>query len=671
MKSILKKDRILVFIALLGLLASLAPLAARTKAEQSNRYYDYILDYSSLRYMASQSTQSEGEWLDRFASLGIDKATVAEATALGLSGSAGIPIHSMTVKDAMGDFGWESSYPDEVIGWMRESKDVSDAIICTDTAEAFDWVMNAFNARVENFTAKTCCDGEKGFIFLAQQPGGAKGEGLLKLRLGIWPDIASLLEEHGYQIVPRTETMKGENGTRFAQAYIEVLEHYTSPYFMNNGDELIGYESDEGRELLTQYLRESGASLAMVEQNDQSQNITWPGTVELLNSIDYHGIRVFNEWGYIQNRYAYCGYTGPEEITNSFFRAIVERNCKVIWLKMILEPDNDVSWDADQTEWTYITDPAAYEKMILDLDARLEPMGYTRTTVPPMELEMPSAALHIVQGIGTAALLVLLFDLFFLVSRRTSLLLLVLAALGMTGLAVLKPASYPLLLSMAGGIVMPSIAAVGLCRVMREKRRQAPRPGFGRLLGFAYEETGARDAVLAQVGPRGEKGRIKRFNAYFAELMKTPMQLGWFLAVVVIAVAAVFLLAVFVYYIYRTGNSATTSSAELAFRNFLENTLVIRPRTKEMIVGWPMLLLFIWSLRRGMKFLPMVFGLGMTIGLVSVVNTFLHIRTPFLISLLRTGWGVLFGLLIGLALVLLAELIYRAVRHICGVEKHV
>ena len=29
----------------------------------------------------------------------------------------------------------------------------------------------------------------------------------------------------------------------------------------------------------------------------------------------------------------------------------------------------------------------------------------------------------------------------------------------------------------------------------------------------------------------------------------------------------------------------------------------------------------------------MVFGLGMTIGLVSVVNTFLHIRTPFLISL--------------------------------------
>ena len=725
MKSILKKDRILVFVALLGLLASLAPLAARTKAEQSNRYYDYILDYSSLRYMASQSTQSEGEWLDRFASLGIRKVTVAEATALGLNGSAGIPIHAMTVKDAMGDFGWESSYPDEVVGWMRESKDVSDAIICTDTAEAFDWVMNAFNARVENFTARTCRDGEKGFIFLAQQPGGAKGEGLLKLRLGIWPDIASLLEEHGYQIVPRTETMKGENGTRFAQAYIEVLEQYASPYFMNNGDELIGYESAEGRELLAQYLRESGASLAMVEQNDQSQNITWPGTVELLNSIDYHGIRVFNEWGYIQNRYAYCGYTGPEEITNSFFRAIVERNCKVIWLKMILEPDNDVSWDADQTEWTYITDPAAYEKMILDLDARLEPMGYTRTTVPPMELETPSVALHIVQGIGTAALIVILLDLFFFIGKRWRTILFAVGALGLAGLAVLKPSMFRLILSMSGGIVMPSIAAVGLCRVLLEKRRSEPQIKFGKLLGFtlgtaiatiltafcgsllassalsqlsylleidlycgvklmqlipialfmlayllvyAYEETGAREAVLAHAGQRGEKNRVKRFNAYFGELMQTPMKLGWFLAIVVIAVAAVFMLLVFAYYMYRTGNSTTTSARELAFRNFLENTLIARPRTKEMIVGWPMLMLFIWSLRRRMKFLPMIFGTGMTIGLVSVVNTFLHIRTPFLLSLLRTGWGVLFGLLIGLAAVVIAELVYRLVRRVCGVE---
>ena len=725
MKSFLKKDRLLVLLALLGLLASLVPIVNRVQTEESNKYYDYVLDYASLRSMARQSSQTEDEWLDLFRSLGVDKVALSEASALNLHDNAAIPVHAMTVKKAAESYGWENNYPAEVVSWLSESTDVSDAIIWTETAAAYEWMLDAFNVRFENFEAKTYLEGEHGFIFIQQQENGMKGEKLLDLRLGIWPGTVELLERHGYQIVPRTVTQKDMNGTKFAEAYIDVLKHYNAPYFMNNGDELVGYESDEGWDLLVQYLNESGASVAMMEQNDQSQNQTWPGIEDLLNETGYRGIRVFNEWAYIQNRYQYCGYEGPEEITNTFFRAIAERNCKVIFLKMILEPDSDVSWDADEKEWVYITDPAEYEKMLADLDTRLAPLGYTRGTVPAMEMEDPSVLLKVVQGIGTAALLVMLFDLFFFIGKRWRTILLALGALGFAGLAVLKPAMFRLILSMSGGIVMPSLAAVGLCRVLMEKRRTEPQAKFGRVLGYtmgisvltilaafcgsllatsalsqlsymiemdlyrgvkimqlipiglfilayllvyAYEETGARDAVLAHVGPRGEKGRVKRFNAYFAQVMKMPMQLGWFVAIVVIAVAAVFLLLVFVYYIYRTGNSTTTPETELAFRNFLENTLIARPRTKEMLIGWPMLMLFIWSLRRGMKFLPMVFGMGMSIGLVSVVNTFLHIRTPFLLSLLRTGWGILFGLLIGLAAVVIAEGIYRLVRRICGVE---
>ena len=725
MKSFLKKDRLLVLLALLGLLASLVPIVNRVQTEESNKYYDYVLDYASLRSMARQSSQTEDEWLDLFRSLGVDKVALSEASALNLHDNAAIPVHAMTVKKAAESYGWENNYPAEVVSWLSESTDVSDAIIWTETAAAYEWMLDAFNVRFENFEAKTYLEGEHGFIFIQQQENGMKGEKLLDLRLGIWPGTVELIERHGYQIVPRTVTQKDMNGTKFAEAYIDVLKHYNAPYFMNNGDELVGYESDEGWDLLVQYLNESGASVAMMEQNDQSQNQTWPGIEDLLNETGYRGIRVFNEWAYIQNRYQYCGYEGPEEITNTFFRAIAERNCKVIFLKMILEPDTDVSWDADEKEWVYITDPAEYEKLLTDLDTRLAPLGYTRGTVPAMQMEDPSVLLKVVQGIGTAALIVILLDLFFFISKRWRTILLALGALGFAGLAVLKPAMFRLILSMSGGIVMPSLAAVGLCRVLMEKRRTEPQAKFGRVLGYtlgisvltilaafcgsllatsalsqlsymiemdlyrgvkimqlipiglfilayllvyAYEETGARDAVLAHVGPRGEKGRVKRFNAYFAQVMKTPMQLGWFVAIVVIAVAAVFLLLVFVYYIYRTGNSTTTPETELAFRNFLENTLIARPRTKEMLIGWPMLMLFIWSLRRGMKFLPMVFGMGMSIGLVSVVNTFLHIRTPFLLSLLRTGWGILFGLLIGLAAVVIAEGIYRLVRRICGVE---
>ena len=193
MKSILKKNRILAVIALIGLLASLVPLVSRVQAEESNKYYDIILDYSSLRAMARQSSQTEDEWLELFRSLGVDKVALGEASATDLSQSAAIPVHTMTVKKAMESYGWETNYPAEVADWLRGSTDVSDSIICTDTADAYRWVLNAYQERFEGFEAKTCLAGENGFIFLQQQKNGMKGEKLLDLSLGIWPDTVELL----------------------------------------------------------------------------------------------------------------------------------------------------------------------------------------------------------------------------------------------------------------------------------------------------------------------------------------------------------------------------------------------------------------------------------------------------------------------------------------------
>ena len=77
MKSILKKNRILAVIALIGLLASLVPLISRVQAEKSNKYYDIVLDYNSMRSMARQSSQSEDEWIDLFKSLASLSATLS------------------------------------------------------------------------------------------------------------------------------------------------------------------------------------------------------------------------------------------------------------------------------------------------------------------------------------------------------------------------------------------------------------------------------------------------------------------------------------------------------------------------------------------------------------------------------------------------------------------
>ena len=728
MKQFLKLNRILVLFAVVGLLAALIPVSARVRAEEANKKYDIVLDYASLRSMARQSELSEGEWLDVFASLGVDKVALGEASARDLGGSAAIPVYAASLKEMKNRLSWDAAYPDTVVHWIRGSSDLSDAVIATETREALEWVCSALDARGEDLEYLTFTDGDQGYICIPQQSDGTKGEKILNLCLGIWPETAELVQSHGMTVIPRTVTVDGLNGEKFAGEFIEVLRQHGAPYYINSGDSWLGYDTDEGEALLRDFLSDSGIGVGLIEENDQSQNIVWDGVEELLEDTGYNAVRVFNEWAYIQFRYAYCGYEGPEEITNSLFRAIAERNCKVIYFKMILEPDNDVSVNAEEEEWTYITDPADYEKLLGDLDTRLAALGYTHETVPAMELESPSVLIRIFEGIGVAALLVMLTDLFLYLDNKWRYGLLAVGALGMTALAFVMPGGNKLMLSMLGGVVMPSLAGVGLCRMLAEKRRNEPEIalaklivyakivgllailisfggsilaagalselsylaeidlyrgvklmqlipigffGLGYLLVFAYEETGAKRAVLSNIGERGEKGRVQKLWRYLLEVLDRPMKLSWFVAVVVIAVACVCGLGIGVYYIIRTGNSVNVSEAELQFRNLLENLLIARPRTKEMLIGWPCLLLFIWSLRRHLNFLPLVFGLGMSIGLVSIVNTFLHIRTPFLLSLLRTGWGILFGYILGVLAVLVAELLYRFIKKLLLGSSHV
>jgi len=558
-------------------------------------------------------------------------------------------------------------------------------------------------------------DGATYFFFVSKR-GALAGGDILDLPIGIWPETLETVTAHGMQVIPRTETMEKRNGERFARSFLNVLDEFDSPYFLNMGDYLLGYESKAGKALLRDYLRETGIAVGVFEENDQSGNLDWEGFPELLEQTGYRGVRLFNEWPYIQNRYAYCGYEGPEEITNSLFRAIAERNCKIIYLTMILEPDNDVSVDADENAWTYITDPADYEKMLGDLETRLAALGYTPGVVRAMDMPKPGVLWRILEGFGAVAAAVLLLDLFCFLAPRTCLILTGIGMLGVLALGLLRPATYQVMLSMGGGIVMPSLAAVGLCRYAADMRRREREPGLGRLIAetlgallvaaavslcgslmassalsqmsylleldlyrgvklmqlvpialfclayllvYAYEESGAKDAVLARVGERGEKNRAARLWAYVSEVMDQPMKLGWMVAVVLLAAAGLFVLAAGVYYIRRTGNTMSVSARELALRNLLENLLIARPRTKELLIGWPCAMLFVWGLRRHMNLLPLLFGGGMSIGLVSVVNTFLHIRTPFLLSLLRTGWGLLFGLLLGVAVTVAAELLYR------------
>ncbi|WP_202080290.1 DUF5693 family protein [Caldalkalibacillus salinus] len=106
-----------------------------------------------------------------------------------------------------------------------------------------------------------------------------------------------------------------------------------------------------------------------------------------------------------------------------------------------------------------------------------------------------------------------------------------------------------------------------------------------------------------------------------------------------------------VYYVSRSGNEGVVLPFELEFRQLLNDLLGVRPRTKELLLGHPLFILasyFVLKYRKGV----VLFFVGI-IGQISMVSTFTHLHTPLLVSLQRTVYGMIGGIMTGLLLILL------------------
>ena len=112
-------------------------------------------------------------------------------------------------------------------------------------------------------------------------------------------------------------------------------------------------------------------------------------------------------------------------------------------------------------------------------------------------------------------------------------------------------------------------------------------------------------------------------------------------------------------YISRSGNSGSAGELELQIRALMERILYVRPRTKEFILGYPALFIaYYLYYKTKNKYSKYILILG-AMGTMSTVNTFTHLHTPFLYSLLRSIYGVLFGSIVGIIYILIFKMIKK------------
>ncbi|MCD9022279.1 DUF5693 family protein [Cohnella sp. NL03-T5] len=173
--------------------------------------------------------------------------------------------------------------------------------------------------------------------------------------------------------------------------------------------------------------------------------------------------------------------------------------------------------------------------------------------------------------------------------------------------ALLNHISYSLVLQQFRGVSLLHLVPIGLVA----------------LYVFLY---GSGDTVL---------GNTKR-------ILSMPLTVLWIVGIGILGAAGM-------YYLTRTGNAGQVSGLEMQFRSILENTFGVRPRTKEFLLGHPLFFVGIFlALRYRWAMVLLIAG---TIGQLSIVDTFAHIHTPLLLSLIRIFLGLGIGVLIGLAII--------------------
>ncbi|MDD4565320.1 MAG: DUF5693 family protein [Eubacteriales bacterium] len=704
MKLLIKENKILLLIIAISVIVSLIMIGSRISVENHNKTYDIVLDYNELKAMADQSEYDISWWLKEFREMGITKVGLAEESVISLMEDSDLPVSGTVMDIVMRDAEWQSNYPEDFIREFSEfGYDKYDVLIKAASPDTFGFISAGVRERYqpENYFIWQAGDGS-GYIVLN---GTAKltlysevhklvtsifkknfmekqeivSSKLMYISFGLLPSKVEIIEDAGMEVIPRTASYTGWNDTKYAEAVISGYGELDKvpEYMIVGGESVIGY--DDGVGAAQDYLTGNNITIGLIENTTQRQNILQYGVNNIVMRSGYNAVRIFSVWDYIQHRYQYYGYEGAKEIENTLFRAIVERNIRVIYFKPIKEY---------RDQYVYVTDPDEYKTMFSNLESRLSThdikFGNKASIMDPYQVSLWA---KVVMALGCIAAAVLLIRAILPIGRRLKAGMFLLGALGVAGAYTVMQEYAELITSFAAAVIFPCVATLFIVRQSKEfadtldcGERLPKVIGLGILtlaagvvisiiggvmtaspissVNYMLEIDIFRGVKLAQLLPLAFF--IIAYLAYygFGTGKKRPgileyndlrniMNAG--IKVWMILLGAV-LLIVGYFYLERTGNDSAieVSSLEMIFRNTLEDNLTARPRNKEFLFAFPSIMMLVYTSVRRFKLWPILFGLGSVIGMTSVVNTFMHIRTPLYLGFYRTAYAVLFGIVIGI-----------------------
>lgn len=704
----MKKNLILLFFLALALIASSITAINRLSVEANNEMVDIALDYEEFQKMADQSTHDLAWWFDKMKEQGVSSVALNEESFESMM-NENKPLKVEMVGNIIKDINWQKNYPEELVNYLiKNGIDEFDVVAITNAKEVYAFIKNGLESRYHSSKFKIFTE-ENTFVFLldgtvqdalyTQELNVTDSKGkpfkkeshlysskLVRLGLGLDPQKIQRIKNSGLKIIPRPYNYEDWSGRKLVQGVLQDYDKFDlkPTYMIFGGGEVLGYP--KAVKTLEKYMKENNVKVGMVETSVQRGHLEQDGLYELVRNLDYNAIRVFSVWPYIQKRFQYYNYEGAEEIENTLYRAVTERNIRVIYLKPFKYDDR-----------TYVTNAKEYEKMFVSFQERIAEHGMVLGEAKVMTASHTRIRYKILIGWGIVAGGLLLLRQIVRINEKTQYVLLGLGLLGASGVFFVLPSLSDKLLALSAAIIFPSLGMVYFCnRTSRYYHQHISKNGLlqgirigikdlfiassisfigalmvGTLLSdieYLLEMDIFRGVKMSQIAPimiymliyivyfgykRNKKETTMRPTLKWEDIQRLMLDN---VKIIYTVMAGIVLVAGYIY-IARTGHETSIQvlDMEMIFRNMLEEKLFVRPRTKEFLGAFPALMVGVFAAHRRHKWLIFLSGLAAALGQTSIVNTFSHLRTPMVLSFVRTIYSLGLGITLGIVYILILD----------------
>ncbi|MFD0673690.1 DUF5693 family protein [Cohnella sp. GCM10027633] len=641
------------WVVLVGIVAALPVMYAREQTETSADQVAVVMDYRDLLQVSSSQAvprQFLQEQLTKLKDAGVNGMAVFESTLeeLGWAGEVNV---------------YNASQAALLEGRVSRPGDNRTYVVFQDAEHEkalrpiIEWAFAHYGADVKSWTA----------------------DGLPGLSIGMGYDDAIIhpmqpnpiamqeLKDLGFQVYPRLSNRILPFDAPEVSKWLDAFQALGVNRVLFDGDAVTGYgdgESLNGVKQFARMLDEHGIGVAMFE----NLKVPMKGLSKVANLLEFDAIRAHSVGE------AEMSILKPAQLEDRLVLAVKDRNIRLLYLNAVAA--KDLVKGQVYHPLNKIADVLAGDEDKKGVIGQIEDFGFETGTPRAFEVHSaPQASLlKGVAALGAIALCAIMIGLFL---PGVQVLAFIVGAIGSAALYVLSSSLMLQALSLFVGIAAPTTAVILLVKRLRELREgrdgggqlSAARRLGGSLLLFARTTVLSLAAVpfivamlndityalvleqyrgvsLLHLGPIAlvalyvflyGSGDTVIGNA--RRILAMPLTVLWIVAIGVLAVAGM-------YYLTRTGNEGQVSGLELQFRSLLENTFGVRPRTKEFMLGHPIFLVGIFlALRYRWAMALIIAG---TIAQLSMVDTFAHIHTPLILSIIRVLLGLGLGAIIGL-----------------------